>query len=147
MITRKREFEDRIEEAVLDFFVVNEKMRPFLKKMLIDEKREYCLQNLVQLRKNKRVIETDHNAEILELNLEFSQKKPERQEMFNLKNKACQEVFKEVTENNENLLNCFDNDLPLEVQSKKWKRNFTSILHQSCRKIRITDNNKKTSWG
>ena len=36
VITRKREFENKTEEAVLDFFLINDKMRPFLKKMKID---------------------------------------------------------------------------------------------------------------
>ena len=77
--------------------------------MVIDEKREYCLSNFSQLNKNKRVIETDHNGLILEIAIQFSYKMPERQEMFNLKNKECQESFKKETEINSELLKCFEN--------------------------------------
>ena len=118
------------------FFIINEKMRPFLKKMTIDEDRIYCLSNYAQYRKNERVIETDHNAEILELNIQFSKRKPEREEIFNLKNKACQEAFYNETE-------IFQTDLPFQVQSKFWLKHFNSILYKCFRKIRIVNNRKK----
>ena len=60
-ITRKRILENRTEIAVLDFFIMNEIMRPFLIKMVIDEERNFCLSNFSQMKQNRRVIETDHN--------------------------------------------------------------------------------------
>ena len=42
VITRRRELISKTEEAVLDFFVINEKLRPLLSKMSIDENRDYC---------------------------------------------------------------------------------------------------------
>ena len=68
--------------------------------MIIDEKKEYCLSNFAQIKKKKQVIESDHNGLLLELNIEFFKRKPERHEMFNLKNKECQETFKNETEQN-----------------------------------------------
>ena len=87
--------------------------------------------------------ETDHNSEILELNIKFSKIKPERREIFNLKNKTCQEKFREITENNDDLLKCFENELPAEKQLYQWKKSFQNILHKSFRKVRITDSKKK----
>ena len=110
--------------------------------MIVDEKREYCLSNFDQLKKNQRVIESDHNGLILDIEIQFSQKKPERQEMFNLKNKECQEAFTNETELNEELLKCFENNLPLEVQSRKWLKAFNSILHKCFRNIRICQKKK-----
>ena len=52
LITRKRELENRTEEAILDFFIINEKMRPFLRRMKIDENKEFKLLNLAQCKKN-----------------------------------------------------------------------------------------------
>ena len=143
VITRKREFESRMEEAILDFFVINERMLPFLKRMVIDEERDFCLSNFAQIKKNQRVIETDHNSMIMEFNLQVCKKRVEREEMFNLRNKACQESFKELTENNQELVECFRNGLSLETQSRKWKKVFDSILHKCFRKIRIVQNKKK----
>ena len=69
LITRKRVVENRTQEAVLDFFLVNEKCITYLHKIKIDEKKEYSVMNLSQLKKNKRIIETDHNALILDLKM------------------------------------------------------------------------------
>ena len=46
---------------------------------------------------------------ILEIEIQFTSKRPERQEMFNLKNKKCQEIFKKETEINSELFKCFEN--------------------------------------
>ena len=61
--------ENKTEEAVLDFFLINDKLRPFFKEMLIDEERNYCLSNIAQIRKNGRIIETDHNSMIADFDL------------------------------------------------------------------------------
>ena len=71
--------------------------------MLIDEKREFSLNNFAQIKKNKRVVESDHNVLILEMKIEYFKKKPERREVFNLKNKESLEMFKKETENNSEL--------------------------------------------
>ena len=39
LITRERVLENKTEKAVLDFIIINEKMRPFIRKMIIDEKK------------------------------------------------------------------------------------------------------------
>ena len=108
----------------------------------MDEKREYCLSNFDQLKKNQRVIEIDHNALILDIDIQFSQKKPEQQEMFNLKNKEYKEAFTNETELNEELLKYFENNLPVEVQSKTKLIAFNSILHKCFRNIRICQKKK-----
>ena len=123
---------------------MNEQMRTYLRKMKVDEEKELNLINLAQLKKNNRIIETDHNGLVLEMELELGRNKPEREEMFNLRNKACQEAFYEETNKNEELLECFENDLSLNDQSKKWKKCFNNILHKCFRKIRITKK-KETS--
>ena len=143
LITRKREVQGKIEESVLDFFIINEKMRPFLQKMLIDEDRKFSLSNFAQMRQNKRVIESDHNPIIVDLNIHYSKRKPERIEMFNLKNEACQEKFKSETENNSELLNVFSTDLPFQVQSKQWLKIFNSVLYKCFKKVRIVKSKKK----
>ena len=149
LITRRREVKQsegiKTEKAVLDFFVVNERMLPFITKLFIDEDREYSLSNFAQLKANRRVIESDHNPLVLDLSIEFSKKKPQRVEMFNLKNKACQEAFKRETENNNELIDVFNSELPFESQSRNWFKIFNSILYKCFRKVRITNSKKKTN--
>ena len=120
-------------------------MLPFITKLFIDEDREYSLSNFAQLKANRRVIESDHNPLVLDLSIEFSKKKPQRVEMFNLKNKACQEAFKSETENNNELIDVFNSELPFESQSRNWFKIFNSILYKCFRKGRITNSKKKTN--
>ena len=147
IITRMREFESRTEKAILDFFIVNEKMVPFINTMKVDEDRNYPLSNFAQIKKNGKVVETDHNGLILEMNINVSQQKPDRVEIFNLKNKLCQDAFKAETEHNVELLESFNDDLPDEVQCKKWFKNFNNILHKCFKKVRIVENKKKSDDG
>ena len=147
MITRIREVESKTEASILDFFIVNERLLPFVTKMIIDEERNFTLSNFAQIKKNGRVIETDHNGLILEMNIKMKKKKSERVEIFNLKNRACQEVFKEETEYNFELLESFNGNLPDEVQCKKWFKTFNHILHKSFRKVRVVENKKKADTG
>ena len=80
----------------------------------------------------------------MELNLEVIQKKPDRVELLNLKNKKCQEVFKEETEQNDQLVECFMDGLPVEKQCDNWFKRFNNILHKCFKKIRVVNNTKKS---
>ena len=111
--------------------------------MLIDEDRMFSLTNLAQIKQNKRIIESDHNPLILELNIQYSKKKPDRIEMFNLKNKSCQELFYLETEQNQELVNIFSTNYAFEEQCKKWLKIFSSILYKCFKKVRIISNKKQ----
>ena len=149
LITRKREVKHSLgiktEEAVLDFFVINERRFPYIKRMLIDEEREFTLSNFSQLKQNMRVIESDHNPLILDLSIDFSRRKPARIEMFNLKNKYCQETFKQETDTNSDLIEVFNTKLPFDIQCNQWFKTFNSILHKCFKKVRIVSNKKKVT--
>ena len=142
VITRRRMLENRIEQAVLDFFLINEKLRPFFKELIIDEEKEYGLCNLAQIKKNKKIIESDHNSLICAFNIEINKIKPVREEMFNLRSNKCQEEFKKATENNSDLVNCFKNGLSFEKQTRKWQKLFNSILKKCFKKVRIVGKRK-----
>ena len=142
VITRRRMLENRIEQAVLDFFLINEKLRPFFKELIIDEEKEFGLYNLAQIKKNKKIIESDHNSLICSFNIEINRIKPVREEMFNLRSNKCQEEFKKATENNSDLVNCFKNGLSFEKQTRKWQKLFNSILKKCLKKVRIVGKKK-----
>ena len=142
-ITRIRKLQDKTEIAILDFLIMNDKLRPFLSKFVIDEERNFCLSNFSQYKKNKRVIETDHNLMLADFNVSIPKRKPDRIELFNLRDKKCQEIFSQETEINPELFQCFDSHLPFEVQCKIWLKNFNSILYKCFKKVRITNNKKK----
>ena len=147
MITRIRNLESKTEKAILDFFIINERMLPFLTKMIIDEERDYPLSNFSQIKKNGKVIETDHNGLILEMTINVRKQKPERVEIFNLKNKACQEAFRMETDRNNELLTSFNDNFTDEVQCQNWFKTFNHILHKCFRKVRVVENKNKTDRG
>ena len=143
VITRQRQLQNRTEQAVLDFFLINEKLRPFFQDMLIDEDREYGLFNTAQIKKNGKIIESDHNPLIATFNLTINKTKPVREEMFNLRNKKCQEAFKNATENNSELASSFNNNLSFEKQTRNWQKTFNSLLYKCFKKVRIVGKKKK----
>jgi hypothetical protein len=69
--------------------------------------------------------------------------KEQREEIFNFRNKECQQIFKKHTTDTSKLSKAFLNDLPLQMQSKEWEKNLNSFFHQSFRKIRLTKKPKK----
>ena len=143
MITRKRKFQSKKEESVLDFCVINEKLRPYFKEMIIDEDRDFCLTNIAQIKKNGRLIESVHNSSFMDFDIQIGCKYQQREEMFNFRNKNCQDAFLEATENNRQLLDCFENDMSFEKQSRKWKKTFDSVIFKCFKKVRIVGKKNK----
>ena len=111
--------------------------------MKIDEKGENTLTNFSAFKRAGKVIETDHNPLYLEVQLEFSTSKPERVEFFQFKNLDSQLLFKRLTTETSEFTNCFDDNAPLEVQAKKWRKTLTSFFHKSFKKVRILNKTKK----
>ena len=97
LITRKREKNGILEQSILDFFVVCDSILPFVKKMVIDEKKEYILTNYQPAKKNGKAIDSDHMTIYMDLNIEYNKLKPERQEMYNFKEIEGQQKFKLYT--------------------------------------------------
>ena len=143
LITRIRKTKNGCEKSVLDIFIVCNKMLPFIKKMIIDEPRVHVLTNFNPIKTKGRSIETDHNTEILELELCYQKRRQERKEIFNFKNQECQEVFFNITSETSDLTGCFKNDFNFQVQAQKWNKTLNGMFHKSFRKIRVTDNKSK----
>ena len=111
---------------------------PFVSKMVIDESRQHVLTNFNPIRTGGRAIESDHNTQILKLNLQYEGRKMERIELFNFKNIECQENFKMLTSETTDFSDCFKFDSSFEKQSARWKKTLDSFCHKSFKKVRIT---------
>ena len=140
LITRIRRAKDRIEKSILDFFIVCDKVRPYLTKMVIDESRQHVLTNFNPIRTGGKAIESDHNTEFLKLNLQCQKRKQERVELFNFKNVECQENFQILTSQTKKFSDCFKQDLNFEEQANKWKKTLDSFCHKAFKKVRLTPN-------
>ena len=69
LITRKRIREWKVEESILDFFVVCDKVLPFVTKIIIDEEKNFVLKNYKAVRNGKVSVDSDHNTMIMEVSL------------------------------------------------------------------------------
>ena len=139
-ITRRAHVRNNIKESILDFFVVCNQILPLVAKMVIYESGEVAL---TKYRKGN-IVKTDHNMLKLEVNLTFHvEKEHDRREVFNLRNKICQQDFKEKTSNTEQFTKCFEGRETIDIQYKRWHRRLLKALHTSFNKIRIQDRGKK----
>ena len=143
-ITRKRITIKGVEESILDFFIVCDKIQPFIEKMIIDEEKMYALSNYCKVKGKQVRKDSDHNTLILHLKLEYFLKKPERIEFFNLKNEECQNIFFQKTSETRRLTNCFQRAGGVENQAKQWFKELNGLCHQSFRKIRHKTKKKET---
>ena len=100
------------------------------------------MRNIAQIKKNKKVIESDHNSAIIEFNIKVEEKRQKREEIYNFRNKHCQKALKEATEDNKELIDCFEDNLPFEKQCKNWNRALKSTISKSFRKVRIVKKKK-----
>ena len=94
LITRRRFRNGKLEESVLDFFVVCHLVRPHIRRMVIDEERKYILTNYEQVKRGSKATNTDHATEFLDLDLKVVTEKPERRTIWNFKHKELQNNFK-----------------------------------------------------
>ena len=104
LITRSRLRDGHLEESVLDFFVVCARVLPHITSMLIDEKKKYVLTNFEQVRKGGKASDSDHFTQIMDIKLNFLPQKPIRKEIFNFKECAAQQKFKNLTSTTKRIL-------------------------------------------
>ena len=121
-ITRMRKTTRGLEKSILDVFVTCHRILPYITKMTVDENRKLALTNFDALKSAGKVIESDHNVEILDVSLEFSNLKPERIEISQFKNRNSQAEFRKLTSNTRDFSSCFENDLAFEDQAKNCKK-------------------------
>ena len=93
VITRRRQKGDKLEESVIDFVVVCEKLHQYLDTMKIDEARQLALTSY--LKKGKSV-DSDHMTISAEFNIEYRRKPPPREEIFNFRNGQGLKAFKNI---------------------------------------------------
>ena len=115
LITRVRNKNGKFEQSVIDFFVVCRKVLPYVKKMIIDEKKEFILTNYERVRLDGKSIDTDHFTQYIDLDIVIENPKPERAEILDFKKEQNQERFKEITSKTTKFTRCFENMLPLHI--------------------------------
>ena len=143
LITRKRRKNDKFEESILDFFIVCNKVLPFVTKMVIDEEKKFILTNYKQYAKTNKAIDSDHMTVFMDLDIDIDPVKQERVEMYNFKEEASKNIFKKLTTETDVFTECFNNNIPLLEQIENWTMLLNKFCSKSFKKIRIRRKNLK----
>ena len=86
--------------------MVCDRVLPFVKKMVIDESKQYILTNYQQAKCGGKAKDSDHFTEYMDIDLNFVSEKPERIEIFNFKDEKSQLNFRKSTTETEDFTNC-----------------------------------------
>ena len=143
LITRRKATKDKVEESTIDFVIFSADMLEHVDAITVDEKRENVLTKLTKTKKGVKKIESDHNPIISKLAINWNMKsKINRLELFNLKNKTCQEMFYHETSseiNKKELSSIFDEKEDLNLLAERFMKKLDKVVHKCFKKIRITD--------
>ena len=68
----------------------------------MDDAQIFSLIKYASVKEKQKIVKSDHNVMFASFGIQFQNMnfKKQRREVFNLKNKDCQEIFTEVSENN-----------------------------------------------
>ena len=138
-ITRRRVTKKRVEESVIDIVLVSSDMMENLVEMKVDEAKEHVLTKVTKTKKGLKIKESDHNTIVTEFNLKLDANEDnERFELYNLKNKECQEQFKAYTSNTKILSSIFDSKDNLDILNARFKKKLDGCIATSFKKIRMS---------
>ena len=139
VITRYRQTTLRIEESVLDYFIVCEKFFTYVTGMIVDEARRFSLTKFSTKNGRKSVKVSDHNTLILNLNIRWnsSEKINNREEIFNFRNAEQFQRFEMHTESDDDLKNCFNDCTDVNKAADKWLKILNNLIKKSFKKVRI----------
>ena len=141
-ITRHRITKNKEEKSILDYILVCDILSNYVTSMLIDDQRLFTLTKFVSTKGIIKQTKSDHNVLYCNFDLAYKQElRPQmRQEIFNLKNSECQEVFKYETENTSKFTDIFEKKEPIDMKAAKFRRCLNQSVRKSFKKIRV---NKK----
>ena len=127
-------------KTIIDFFIVCDQILPLVSRMKVDEEGEFQI-----TRYKGKTVKSDHNMLKLEINLEFHKEtKHDNVEVFNVRNKTCQEAFCQFTSKDNRFSKCFSaGDENINVQFNRWKRQLNKSINACFKKIRLKENNSK----
>ena len=139
LITRSRSVNDKVERSVIDFVIVCDKVRPFITKFSIDEQKKFALSNYSS---KGKIIYSDHNSLITEMNIQYDKIKPERRLSFNFSDKEGMNKIKHMTSLKGRFSNKFNNNLDFSKQIKLWQKKLKFTVKCCFKKVRLKKHKK-----
>ena len=143
LVTRKRVTKNSTEESIIDFVIMSADLENDVESILIDDAREHVLTKIARNKSGITKVESDHNVIFSKLKLSWNKSNKEnRTEIFNLKNKDCQEIFNNATKavNNDNYLSSvFDTDEGVDIQTQKFLARLNKTIAKCFKKVRVAE--------
>ena len=94
LATRIRNKDGKIEESIIDFFVVCKRVLHHVTDVIIDNKRNNTITNYRGKKRGRKAVDSDHMTLILNLNLNILPQKQQKIQMLDFKNSEGQGIFK-----------------------------------------------------
>ena len=136
LIARKRVTTERTEESAIRFVLLSEDLSDKVEYLKIYDKRENVITRITQTKNGNITKESDHNVIETKLKLPWNKtQKPEKNDLFNLKNKECQQIFKAETTNTNKISKTFEDEEDLNIATNKLFWRLKNLLHKCFRKI------------
>ena len=132
-------------KSTIDFFVVCERMLPYVKQMVIDNHKNHKIAHFHNVKKGGKPIDSDHFPMWLEIELKVSPEKPEKTEIQNFKDTEGQKKFKTNTNETHEFTTCTESDGNFTLKTDKWKQLLNEHCRKAFKKIRIRKQNMKPS--
>ena len=82
-----------------------------------------------------KAVDSDHYTQYLDMNIDVIKEKPEKQEVFNFKNKKSQEVFKTITSETNEFNDCFKDESNLLTKIEKWRKKKIRISNKKLKPL------------
>ena len=143
-ITRRRVTVDSTEESIIDHVILSEDLVNELEAVNIDEDRNHVLTKITKTKKGIVKQASDHNVIFSKFNLKWCRKnKAERIELYNLKNRECQNSFKLLTSSTELLSGAFNSSDSINTCTNRFIKRLNQCIKKCFKKIRVTEKPNK----
>ena len=93
-------------KSTIDFYVVCERVLPYVESMKIDNGREHTLTNY---KKGSKAVDSDHRPLVMNIKLEVPPTKISKVEILDFKDVGSQMKFSEITSESQVFTECFEN--------------------------------------
>jgi hypothetical protein len=137
VVTRERITKNRIERSVIDFILVCEVMKEFVKRMFIDEDRIHVLTKYAGKSGLKKHVKSDHNILVSKFSILVEDKLPAlRREIYQFKCYEDQRKFFQETSSTDKLSGSFSKNQTFAHNANIFFKNLKSCIHKSFKKVR-----------
>ena len=123
--------------CTIDFFVVCERVLPYVTEMKIDNDNQHRITNFYNIKKGNKTTNADHIPMWITVDLKVAPEKPEKIEIINFKDTEAQKQFKTKTNLTKDFTECTESGENITDKSEIWKHLLNKHCSQSFKKIRI----------